>query len=161
MTTTTTMWRRMLVDNTTKSPRYRTFTVTGNRTTSTTAAAAAADASGGGGSTTNLDRRRRWWWRRRTVAALGSGMVLVVTVGLTYCFYVQVGGSGEGLRRTLYFYGFAVPKYVEYRYHTWKRSSQDAWDELDHHTATTALRYVTELQGFYIKVSEVGWSVCL
>ena len=85
------------------------------------------------------------WW----VPVLG-GFVMTIVGGLGY-FYDQVG-SFEGLRRTIYFYSFAIPKYVEYRYHLWANSPQEVWDELDRTTSATALQKVFDLEGFYIKV---------
>jgi len=88
-----------------------------------------------------------------------GGLAVTCLGGLGY-FYYQVG-SFEGLQRTLYFYSFAIPKYVEYRYHMTRQSPQHVWDELDRKTATKALQYVLDLEGFYIKVGgSVGGLAC-
>ena len=102
-------------------------------------------------STSSLDKPSRWiisWW----VPVLG-GLGMTCAGGLAY-FYNQVG-SFEGLRRTIYFYSFAIPKYVEYRYHLWKHSPQHVWDELDRTTSATALQKILALQGFYIKCGQM------
>ena len=89
------------------------------------------------------------WW----VPVVG-GLVITTAGGLGY-FYQQVGGSFEGLRRTIYFYSYAIPKYVEYRYHLWAKSPQPVWDALDRETSATALQKIFDLEGFYIKVSDI------
>lgn len=88
------------------------------------------------------------WW----VPVVG-GLVMTCVGGLGY-FYEQVG-SLEGLRRSLYFYSFAIPKYVEYRYHLWADSPQHVWDELDRVTSHQALQKVFDLEGFYIKCGQM------
>ena len=98
-----------------------------------------------------LDQNTRFiaWW----VPVLG-GFVVTCVGGLGYCYH-QVGGNWEGLQRTVYFYSFAIPKYVEYRYHLWRQSPDDVWNALHVDTATRALGYVLQLQGFYVKCGQM------
>ena len=59
--------------------------------------------------------------------------------------------GSEGLIRSLSFYRFAIPKYLEYRWHMIRKSPNEVWDKLDQETAATALDLAYELEGFYYK----------
>lgn len=72
-----------------------------------------------------------------------------VVGGIKY-MHDHLEGS-EGLIRSLSFYRFAIPKYLEYRWHTYWKSPNDVWDKLDQETAATALDLAYELEGFYYK----------
>jgi len=64
-------------------------------------------------------------------------------------------GGGEGLDRTFSFYQIALPKYVQYRWHMFRESPEDVWDDLDRETSQVALDKMLELQGFYIKSGQM------
>lgn len=76
---------------------------------------------------------------------------MITTLGGLKYMNDHVGGP-EGLYRTLSFYSVAIPKYVVYRYHSWRQSPDDIWDQLDTETSQMGLVKILELQGFYIKV---------
>jgi hypothetical protein len=78
-----------------------------------------------------------------------GGLVITVAGGLKY-FHDHFGGT-EGLWRSASFYSYAIPKYVQYRWHTFKGSPDHVWDELDQETSKGALEKILELEGFYIK----------
>ena len=65
-------------------------------------------------------------------------------------FHDHVGGT-EGLVRSASFYSYAIPKYVQYRYHMYMKSPDEVWEELDRETSQGALQKIKELKGFYIK----------
>lgn len=89
----------------------------------------------------------KWWY------AVVGGLVMT-TVGTLRYTYDQVG-SLEGLQRSCNFYSFAIPKYVEYRYHMWKKSPQSVWDDLDKATSARALAKILQLQGFFCKCGQM------
>ena len=82
-----------------------------------------------------------------------GGFVITVGGGLKYV-HDHVEGT-EGLERAAKFYSFAIPKYIEYRYHSWKKSPDHVWDKLDKETSATGLELVYELQGFYTKSGQM------
>lgn len=120
------------------------------RTTTTTTTFTAKRTSTTAASKLDDDTTRGFvaWW-----VPLVGGLIVTCAGGLSY-FYHQVG-SLEGLQRTAYFYSFAIPKYIEYRYHLWRQSEDQVWDALHYDTATRALQYVLQLQGFYIKCGQM------
>ena len=73
--------------------------------------------------------------------------------GLKYA-HDHMGGT-EGLQRAVSFYGLAIPKYLEYRYHVLRDSPQDVWDELDRETSQLGLDKILELEGFYVKCGQL------
>jgi aarF domain-containing kinase len=78
-----------------------------------------------------------------------GGLLITVAGGVSYV-HDHVGGS-EGLMRSISFYSYAIPKYVEYRWHMHQQSPDEVWDRLDHKAATEGLQKAYELEGFYIK----------
>eukprot|EP00934_Nitzschia_sp_Nitz4_P007771 Nitzschia sp. Nitz4//scaffold4_size323378//22787//24687//NITZ4_000612-RA/size323378-snap-gene-0.438-mRNA-1//-1//CDS//3329553255//7761//frame0 len=82
-----------------------------------------------------------------------GGFVVTVAGGFKY-MHDHVEGT-EGLMRTFKFYKFGIPKYIEYRWHMFRKSSDEAWAKLDHETATTGLELAYELEGFYIKAGQM------
>jgi aarF domain-containing kinase len=82
------------------------------------------------------------------------GGLIVTTLGGAKYVHDHVGGS-EGLQRSLSFYALAVPKYLEYRFHMWKDSPDDVWDDLDRETSEQGLQKILELRGFYIKCGQM------
>jgi aarF domain-containing kinase len=78
-----------------------------------------------------------------------GGLVITVAGGIKYV-HDHVGGT-EGLLRSVSFYKYAIPKYVEYRWHMYNQSPDHVWDELDRRSATEGLQKAYELEGFYIK----------
>ncbi|CAJ1930437.1 unnamed protein product [Cylindrotheca closterium] len=88
--------------------------------------------------------------RTSVLYPLLGGSVVLATAGATKYVHDNVGGT-EGLTRSLSFYSFAIPKYVEYRYHMYNKSPDHVWDKLDTDTSKTALDKAYELEGFYIK----------
>jgi aarF domain-containing kinase len=87
--------------------------------------------------------RVSWWY------PIIGGLVITVTGGIKYV-HDHVGGT-EGLWRSFSFYKYAIPKYVEYRWHMYQQSPDQVWDELDRKAATEGLQKAYELEGFYIK----------
>jgi len=82
------------------------------------------------------------------------GALTVTTLGGIKYFHDHVGGS-EGLLRSISFYSLAIPKYLVYRYHSWRQSPDHVWDELDTQTSQQGLIKILELQGFYIKCGQL------
>jgi aarF domain-containing kinase len=78
-----------------------------------------------------------------------GGFVITIAGGIKYV-HDHVGGT-EGLMRSISFYKYAIPKYVEYRWHMYNQSPDEVWDELDRKAATEGLQKAYELEGFYIK----------
>jgi hypothetical protein len=78
-----------------------------------------------------------------------GGFVITTAGGIKYV-HDHVGGT-DGLVRSLSFYSFAIPKYVEYRWHMYNKSADHVWEKLDQETASIALEKAYELEGFYIK----------
>eukprot|EP00980_Cylindrotheca_fusiformis_P024381 scaffold11809_cov128-Cylindrotheca_fusiformis.AAC.20 len=78
------------------------------------------------------------------------GSITIASFGILKLVHDHLGGT-EGFTRSLSFYSFAIPKYLEYRYHMYKKSPDDVWDNLDAETANVALDKAYELEGFYIK----------
>lgn len=78
-----------------------------------------------------------------------GGLTLATLGGIKY-FHDHVGGT-EGLARTISFYSLAIPKYVVYRYHSWRESPDHVWEELDRETSKEGLVKILELEGFYVK----------
>ncbi|GAX28066.1 aarF domain-containing kinase [Fistulifera solaris] len=76
--------------------------------------------------------------------------------GAGYYYYDLVGGTIEGLVRSIQFYSFAIPWYVVYRYHLFRQSPQETWDALDHKASQQALEKILQLQGFYIKCGQMA-----
>lgn len=63
--------------------------------------------------------------------------------------------STEGLRRAAYFYSYAIPKYIQYRYYLYTGKSNEEWNELHQNTSLVALSMMKELAGFYIKCGQM------
>jgi aarF domain-containing kinase len=82
-----------------------------------------------------------------------GGLVVTTAGGVKY--YLDHFGGTEGLQRSLSFYSFAIPKYLEYRYHLWRQSPDEEWKELDRVASQGALRKILELEGFYIKCGQM------
>jgi hypothetical protein len=82
-----------------------------------------------------------------------GGLVMTVAGGVKYV-HDQAEGT-EGLVRSLSFYSFAIPKYIEYRWHMWNKSPDEVWDKLNKETAETGLDLVYELEGFYVKSGQM------
>jgi len=66
----------------------------------------------------------------------------------------QLEGT-EGLTRSMKFYSFAIPKYLEYRYHSYMKSPDEVWEKLDRETSARGLEIAYELEGFYIKSGQM------
>jgi hypothetical protein len=45
-------------------------------------------------------------------------------------------------------------QYIQYRYHVWKDSTDEEWDNLNRDTSSGALEKILSLQGFYIKAGQ-------
>jgi hypothetical protein len=84
---------------------------------------------------------------------IAGGLVITVVGGLKY-FHDHFGGT-EGLWRSFSFYSYAIPKYIQYRYHMWMDSPDHVWHELDRDTSKGALDKILELEGFYIKCGQL------
>jgi hypothetical protein len=82
-----------------------------------------------------------------------GGLVITTAGGIKYV-HDHVGGT-EGLWRTASFYKFAIPKYIEYRWHMWNQSPQQTWDDLDRETSAMGLEKVYALKGFYVKCGQM------
>lgn len=82
-----------------------------------------------------------------------GGLAITVAGGLHY-LHDHMGGT-EGLWRSLSFYSLAVPKYVVYRYHSWRQSPDHVWEQLDRETSQQGLVKILELEGFYIKCGQL------
>lgn len=80
---------------------------------------------------------------------LAGGLVITVAGGIKW-FHDHVGGT-EGLKRSASFYSYAIPKYIQYRYHMYMKSPDEVWEELDRETSRGALQKIKSLGGFYIK----------
>jgi len=78
----------------------------------------------------------------------------VTVLGGVKYFHDHVGGT-EGLMRSISFYSLAIPKYVVYRYHSWRQSPDSVWKELDEETSKQGLVKILELEGFYIKCGQL------
>jgi hypothetical protein len=83
------------------------------------------------------------------------GGFVVATLGGLKSFHDHVGGT-EGLWRSASFYSYAIPKYIEYRYHAWRKSPDEVWDSLNQETSQGALEKIRELKGFYIKSGQLA-----
>jgi aarF domain-containing kinase len=82
-----------------------------------------------------------------------GGFVITIAGGIKYT-HDHFGGT-EGLNRTVSFYKIAIPKYVQYRWHMFRESPDDIWDQLHRETSETALDKMLELEGFYIKTGQM------
>ena len=74
-----------------------------------------------------------------------GGLVITVLGGMRY-LHDKLDGT-EGVRRAGSFYTLAIPSYLEYRYHMWRDSPEETWDELDRRTSQKALDKILELKG--------------
>lgn len=79
------------------------------------------------------------------VLSVMGGLVMTTLGGIKY--FHDYLGSTEGLWRSVSFYSFAIPKYLEYRYHMWKQSPDEEWDRLNLEASRGALRKILELEG--------------
>mmetsp|Transcript_31701 Transcript_31701/g.94856 ORF Transcript_31701/g.94856 Transcript_31701/m.94856 type:complete len:198 (-) Transcript_31701:1392-1985(-) len=82
-----------------------------------------------------------------------GGLAVTILGGLKFV-HDHVGGT-EGLARTMSFYSLAIPKYIEYRMHMMKDSSDEVWDDLHEDTSKIGLKKILELRGFYIKSGQM------
>lgn len=82
-----------------------------------------------------------------------GGFAITVAGGLKF-MHDHLDGS-EGLIRSFVFYRFAIPKYLEYRYHMFMKSPDEIWDKLDKETSKRGLEIAYELEGFYIKAGQM------
>jgi len=82
------------------------------------------------------------------------GGLFITTAGGLKWWHEHVGGS-EGLKRSAIFYSYAIPKYIQYRYHAWRKSPDEVWDALNKETSQGALERISQLKGFYIKSGTV------
>jgi hypothetical protein len=82
-----------------------------------------------------------------------GGFVITVGGGIQWV-HDHVEGT-EGLERAAKFYSFAIPKYIEYRYHSWNKSPDEVWEKLDKETSAVGLQLIYELEGFYIKSGQM------
>lgn len=82
-----------------------------------------------------------------------GGLAMTVAGGIKY-IHDHLEGT-DGLVRSLSFYSFAIPKYIEYRWHMYNKSSDEVWDKLDQETAARGLELAYELEGFYIKSGQM------
>lgn len=82
------------------------------------------------------------------------GGFVITTLGGVKWVHDHVEGT-EGLSRTLSFYSLAIPKYIVYRYHVWRASPDDVWEELDRETSKQGLEKILELEGFYVKAGQM------
>jgi aarF domain-containing kinase len=64
-------------------------------------------------------------------------------------------GGTEGLLRSISFYKIAIPRYLLYRYHSWRESDSETWRQLDVETSQMGLEKILELEGFYIKCGQL------
>jgi hypothetical protein len=78
---------------------------------------------------------------------------LFITVGGGVKWWTDHVGGTEGLKRSVSFYSYAIPRYFLYRYHVWNKSPDEVWEALDTETSKEALKRIQVLRGFYIKVS--------
>jgi hypothetical protein len=85
---------------------------------------------------------------------LVGGLLVTVAGGIKYV-HDHFEGT-DGLIRSAAFFRFAVPKYLEYRLHTYQKSPDEVWDKLDKETAATALDLAYDLEGFYYKGGQVN-----
>lgn len=83
------------------------------------------------------------------------GGLFITTAGGIKWFHDHVGGT-EGLVRSASFYSYAIPKYIQYRYHMYMQSPDDVWEELDRDTSQGALQKIRSLGGFYIKAGQLA-----
>jgi hypothetical protein len=69
-----------------------------------------------------------------------GGLVVTVGGGVKWV-HDHVEGT-EGLERAAKFYAFAIPKYIEYRYHSWNKSPDEVWEKLDKEASTVGLQLI-------------------
>ena len=86
-----------------------------------------------------------------------GALAITIAGGVGYV-YNNVGGTTEGLERTISFYSLAIPKYLTYRAHMILESNDETWDELDKETSQKGLDKILELGGFYIKSGQMAAS---
>ncbi|GKY97632.1 hypothetical protein MPSEU_000721600 [Mayamaea pseudoterrestris] len=91
--------------------------------------------------------------RRRPGRVFGGALAITTLGGFVY-MHDELGGF-EGLSRSLSFYSVAIPKYIVYRFHSWRQSPDHVWDELDKETSQQGLDKILELQGFYVKAGQM------
>jgi ABC1 atypical kinase-like domain len=103
--------------------------------------------NGGSSSSSSLDSIDSIW-----IPILGG--FLVATAGGMKYIHDHVGGT-EGMQRSISFYSLAIPKYLEYRWHMWRKSPDHVWEQLDHDTSRVGLLKLKELRGFYIKCGQI------
>jgi len=89
------------------------------------------------------DDRTSSRWYPIGVVVVGGGLVITVGGGIKY-WHDHVGGL-EGLKRSAIFYSYAIPKYIQYRYHAWVKSPDEVWDALDKETSKRALEIIQDL----------------
>lgn len=82
-----------------------------------------------------------------------GGLVITIAGGIKYCH--DLFGGMEGLKRSAAFYSLAIPRYVQYRFHMIKDSSDEVWDSLHTETSQDALNIMLQLKGFYIKSGQI------
>jgi aarF domain-containing kinase len=82
------------------------------------------------------------------------GGFVITVAGAVRKLHDEVG-STEGLKRAISFYSLAIPKYVEYQWHLWRKSSDEVWDDLDTRTSKVGLDKIRELKGFYVKCGQM------
>jgi aarF domain-containing kinase len=85
---------------------------------------------------------------------LGAGLLISATGASVLYFHNHFGGT-TGWLRAISFYSFAIPKYVQYRYHLFRQSSNPEWDDLHRDTSLGALGKILSLQGFYVKCGQM------
>ena len=80
----------------------------------------------------------------------------MITVGGGVKYWHDHVGGFEGIKRSGAFYSYAIPKYLLYRYHVWKKSPDEVWEALDRDTSQGALKKIQGLRGFYIKSGQLA-----
>ncbi|CAB9497663.1 protein kinase UbiB [Seminavis robusta] len=83
-----------------------------------------------------------------------GGLVITIGGGIKW-WHDHVGGP-EGLKRSAHFYSYAIPKYLVYRYHVWRKSPDEVWEALDNDTSKGGLKKIQDLRGFYIKAGQMA-----
>ena len=91
---------------------------------------------------------------RRASPILTALAMTTTAAGAFAVVHEELGGT-EGFFRSLSFYSVAIPKYVVYRYHSWRKSPDDVWEQLDKETSQQGLEKILQLQGFYIKCGQM------
>ena len=94
---------------------------------------------------------------RNNPIALSFAFSACLTCYAAYnALHAELGGTAEGLRRSMSFYSLALPTYARYKYlQRFEAGNTEMWDALDEEASKKGLEKILELRGFYIKTGQM------